>query len=124
MAQRLYAIANTTGQDATYTSTEYSSDGCKVPKNAVTHTGGKDGDYVTIADCSDSTYFNAHHCTIAANDGSWTVTIWNDDNDGHKFYWSPNAHFTTANPVAGSDGWRDVAIIVAPGPVVYCSPWS
>lgn len=126
MAQRLFAITNTTGQDATYSSTEYSKDRCAVPKNSVTHTGGSDGDYVKIADCSDSTYFSGHHCTVTANDQSWTVTIWNDDENGHLFYWSPSNNFTTAHPVQGSQNWRDVALIIVPGqsPTVYCSQWT
>ena len=53
MAGKLVAIANVTGKDARYSSTEYSYDACAVPNNAVTHTGGKNDNYVRIADCSD-----------------------------------------------------------------------
>jgi hypothetical protein len=124
MAQFLFAIANVTGQPATYTSTEHKGDTAALPNNAVTHTGGEDDNFVAIADCSDSRYFTEHHDTIAANDGSWTVTIWNDDDNDRLFYWSPGDFFSTEHPVPGSNEWKNVALVVASGPVVYCSQWS
>jgi len=124
MAQRLVAIANSTGRLAEYSSTEYFDDACAVPGNGVIHSGGKDDDYVLIADCSDSSYYQKHHCTVEAEDGSWVVTFWNDDNDGHLLYWSPGKHFSHANPVAGSKDWLEVALLVGPGPVAYWTQWT
>jgi hypothetical protein len=124
MAQKLFAIANSTDSDATYSSTEYDWDACEVPKLAVTHTGGKDDNFVYIADCSDSNYFDAHHCTIAAKDGSWIVSIWNDDNDGHLFYWSADEFYTKAHPVQSSNEWVNVALLITPGPHVHCAEWT
>jgi len=122
MAQSLYAIANVSGSDAEYTSTEHAGDKCSVPNNAVTHTGGSDNDFVKIADCSDSSYFTDHHCTIQGS--GWTVTIWNDDDANHVFYWSPGDYFSTQNKVVGSDSWQSVALVIAPGPAVYCTEWT
>src|SRR4051812_34195461 len=83
MAIHLFAVANATGQDASLSSTEHDWDDCKIPAFEITHTGGKGGDYVRVPDCSDSTYWGAHHITIAADDGSWAASIWSDDQSDH-----------------------------------------
>lgn len=54
MAHRLFALANATGANASLTSTEHSWDNCPIAPG-VTHTGGRDGDFILIPDCSDST---------------------------------------------------------------------
>ncbi|MDQ6614628.1 MAG: hypothetical protein M3083_07755 [Actinomycetota bacterium] len=122
MAQFLFAIANLTGEDATYTSTEHAGDKCAVPNNAVTHTGGEDDNFVAIANCSGSEYFAAHHDTIQAS--GWTVTIWNDDDSKHLFYWSAGDFYSEQNSVPGSDSWKNVALVICPGPKVYCTQWT
>jgi hypothetical protein len=121
MAQRLWAVANVTGQDAKYMSTEHANDKCALPNNTLTHTGDN---YFSIADCSDSRYFAEHHDEIAATDGSWVVSIWNDDNNGHLFYWTNGGFYSTEHPVTGSNDWLSVGLVIAKGPIVYCANWS
>lgn len=128
MARRLWAVANATGVDAALMHTQEPADGVACPANAVTHTGGKNDDYIKIPDCSSSDFFAKHHISIAPADTSWTVCFWNDDKDDHSFQWSPENGYSTAHDVAGSGDWEDVAVVVkldAKGnPVVYCAPWS
>lgn len=126
MAQNLWAIGNATGTSATWRSTEYAGDQTSLPADAVAHTGGGDGNFVKIADCSDSNYFPGHHCTIAADDGTWTISVWNDDHQDHLLYWSAGTYFSNQNPIAGTNNWRDVTLLVklgAKGPVLTCNTW-
>lgn len=127
MAQKLVAVANATGSSANLTNTEASKDDGPIPANAVTHTGGADNDFLTIPDCSDSRYFADHHISISAEDGSWTVSLWNNDDQDHVFQWSPDASYSGGHTAAGSDLWDSVAILIevnSGGPVVYCSQWT
>jgi hypothetical protein len=126
MAQRLYAIMNATGNDAIYSSSEYPRDRCELPKSVVTHTGGKDDDYVLIADCSAVRYYDDHHCTIEAKDRAWTVTIWNNDEEDHLLYWSVDG-YAARREIVNSQNWPDVTLVVSTGPagpVISCSEWS
>ena len=126
MAERLWAVGNATPDLAHLTNTEHKDDACDIPANSVVHTGGKDGDFVRIPDCSDSRYFDAHHITIAAED--WTVAIWDDDDQNHKLYWSPSDNYSTRHPVPGSDTYLDVSIMIenssGEDPVVYAMKWQ
>lgn len=122
MAQRLVAIVNISGEDAKYSSTEYSQDATPLPNYALTRLGGN---FVVIADCSDSTLFDAHHCTVeSARKDGWTATFWNDDEKFHLFYWSDGDFYSEQSPAAGSEKWEYVALVVAPGPVIYCTEWT
>jgi hypothetical protein len=127
MAKKLVAVANATPQAAILTSTEHPGDGGPIAANAVTHTGGSDDDYIKLPACSGSQYYDDHNIVIAADDRSWTVSFWYDDDSGNILQWSPGAFYSTGNPVAGSGAWDSVSILIRPGtggPVLSCAQWT
>jgi len=64
MARELYAIANFLEAQVTLTNVESDHDLSKVDPNAVVHTGGKDGNYCLIPQCSGPEYFQDHHMLV------------------------------------------------------------
>jgi hypothetical protein len=131
MATRLFAVANATDKPASLSSTEHpDTDDCPIPALEVTHTGGKDGDFIRVPDCSDSTYWREHHITIAADDGSWAISIWDDDDSNHVLQWSPADEYSTGHTCPGSDAYTDFAILIETSsdppnhPTVHCSQWD
>jgi hypothetical protein len=97
------------------------------PANAITHTGSGDGDFIYIPDCSDSQYYKDHHLLIQAGDGSWTVSIWNNDHQSHRLYWNTADAYAENNPVAGTDGDGECSFLIRVEngrPVVTAAPWS
>jgi len=112
MAHVLYAVANATGKAASLVSKEHSGDDCKIFAEGVTHTGGKDNNWIYLPDCSDSRYWADHHITVKADDGSWVVSFWVDDDNGRKFYWSDFDGFTTNHPVDASVDVTDCALMI------------
>jgi len=126
MAHVLYAVGNATGSDAKLTSIEHSRDNCDIPAWSVTHTGGGDNNWIFLPDCSDSDYWPDHHITVAANDGSWTVSFWVDDDDGRMLYWSDFNGFSTEHTVPASKDVTDCALmirVVNGSPVVSWAAW-
>ena len=103
MAHRLFAVANATKVTASLTSTEHPGDNCSLGIG-VTHTGGSDGDFIFIPDCSDSNYWADHHITVAADDSSWVISFCADDHNEQQLYWSDTSAFSQANPVPAPKG--------------------
>jgi hypothetical protein len=110
MATQLYAVANLTAQYATLTSTEDSKDTVVLDPGSVVHTGGADGDYCKIPDCSERKYFQAHHMSIKG--GTLDIALWNDDEQNHQLYYSPDGTFDKGVPVPESQYWEGVSILI------------
>jgi hypothetical protein len=126
MAHVLFAVANATGAPASLTSTENPGDNCPIPVG-ITHTGGNDGDWIYLPDCSDSTYWAAHHITVAATNGAWAVSFWANDDQNNRFYWSNSNSYSEANPVPTSDNIDNSAVMITIQnglPVVTWTVWS
>ncbi len=112
MAHILYAVANATGDEASLTSKEHPGDDGAIAGLGVTHTGGKDGNWIFLPDCSDSGYWKDHHIKVAAKNGAWLVTFWVNDQDDRLFYWSDFDGFSTEHPVNASKGVTDCTIMI------------
>jgi hypothetical protein len=111
---QLYAVGNATGVDAKLTSTN--GDTAAIPHGVITHTGGSNGDYIRIPDCSGSQWYATHHILIAARDGSWFVSVWSNDQQNGKLYWSPTDAYYEGNPLTGSDAdWNGTLLIQTVG---------
>ena len=126
MAHVLYAVGNATGSDSKLTSIEHSQDNCDIPAWTVTHTGGADHNWIFLPDCSDSGYWPDHHITIAANDGSWVVSLWVDDDNGRMLYWSDFNGFSTEHTAPASKDVTDSTLmirLVNGSPVVTWAAW-
>ena len=126
MAHVLFAVANATGVTATLISTASSADNSPIGLG-VTHTGGSGDDWISLPDCSDSTFWNANHITVEATDGSWAVSFWADDQNNRQFYWSSTNVFSLANPVPASQNIDNSAILIQLQnglPVVTWTQWS
>lgn len=130
MATKLFAVANATGQDAMLTSSENpGTDNCAIPAFEITHTGGKDGNFIRIPDCSDSGYWGDHHITVAAKDGSWATSFWDNDDADHVFQWSPEDDYSSGHTVGGSDQYVDCVLLIETSsdgghPTVHCTQWD
>jgi hypothetical protein len=116
MATQLYILANDTPQNVTLTNTETSSDTAAVNTLTVVHTGGKDGDYCKIPDCSAAKYFDAHHMSITAKaaDGSvvWTIVFWNNDVQNHLLYYSLDGTYAGGRAIQTSSQYKGISILV------------
>ena len=93
---RLWALGNATDTAANFSSTN--GDQGSLPANVITHTGGSDGDYIQVPDCSGSDYFDDHHISVSAPNGSspeesWNVSIWADDQQNGMVCWSPSLYY-------------------------------
>jgi hypothetical protein len=124
---KLIAIANATEDSAVFTNTENSGDTRRIDAYSVVFTGGNDSNYSNVPDCSDSTYFDAHHMLVAAG-GKWEAAFWNDDNNGHEFQWNGSNNYSTEHSVPDSKAWEYVAILITKDsggrPVIHVSPWE
>ncbi len=110
--QQIYAIGNATGVGARLTSVYYPQDNCGIPSGVITHTGGTDGDYIRVPDCSGSQWYPDHHILVQAEDGSWTVSFWSNDQQNGLLYWSPADAYFDGNPLRGSDAnWHGTLLI-------------
>lgn len=103
MSRKLWAVANATNSSASLISVEHPEDNCPIPIG-VTHTGGSDNNFIYIPNCSDSTYWENHHITVTADDGSWTVSFWVNDDREYEFFWSSSNAYSEAHPVPESTG--------------------
>lgn len=114
MATQLYVLANRTTTDVQFTNTETAAD--STPANALTmvHTGGKDGDYCNIPDCSDETYFKAHHMSVTSTDAEnpWTVAFWNNDLQNHLLYYSLDGSYQSGKAIEGSSQLKGVSLLL------------
>ena len=123
MAQKLWAVGNATPFAASLTSTEHPGDDTPVVATNVTHTGGKDDNFIKIPDCSDQTYYAQHHLLIKS--ANWTVAIWSNDDAGHILCWSPGDYYSTQT-IPGSSDYQNCTVMItegSSGPVVTCAPW-
>jgi hypothetical protein len=127
MADRLWAVANATGSDATLLSSENPDDKKAIPKHTVSHTGGSGGDFIYIPHCSDSTYYQAHHILIGADDGTWKAGVWSDDQNDLILEWSPDDAYSGGHFEWGSKPFRDITLLIdldsAGHPVVHWGAW-
>jgi hypothetical protein len=126
-SKKLIVVANATLENAEFTNTESNGDTRLCPANSAVHTGGMNGDYCRIPDCSGKEYFDDHHMTVAAADRNWTVTFWNDD-DTQEIQWSGGEYYSTQNTVSESSAWEIVSVLIeiddAGEPVVHVSQWT
>lgn len=107
--QKLWVIANATNEDASFVNTVGDTGNC--PANRVTHTGGKDGNYIQIPDCSGSEWFREHHIVVKGL--SWEVSFWANDKQDGKLYWSPSENYYDGNPLEGSDTSENSCLLIA-----------
>jgi hypothetical protein len=118
MATQLRSITNVTTQNALFTNQENTSDTTPVNTFTIAHTGGKDGDYSNIPDCSDASYYDKHHMTVAATDAGgniiWSVTFWNDDAQDHQLYYSLDGTYTNRQLIENSASWKGVNMMIDP----------
>lgn len=128
MARKLISVTNNTGSDAFLTSTVSNDDDCAIPNQQTTHTGGSDGDFIYLPDCSDSGYWPDYHITIKANDQAWAVSFWSDDQDNRMFQWSQCDGYGVPTFAPGSDESDDCTIQItlddAGLPLISWSPWE
>ncbi len=110
MAIYLEVVANPTTSSADLTNTEHSCDQTSIAANSVVHTGGADGNYIRIPDCSGSEYYKDHHILI--KNSSWSIALWNNDDEGHKLYWSTGDFYSEEHPVTGSDSYDTCSILI------------
>ena len=110
MAIHLWVVSNVMSSAAVLTNTEHDYDKTNIPAVSVVHTGGKDGNFIRIPDCSGSEYYADHHILVEA--GSWKVALWNNDDKGHKLYWSAGDFYSDEHPVEGSDGYESCSILI------------
>jgi hypothetical protein len=110
MAIYLEVVANPTAASAVLTNTEYSYDQTNIAANSVVHTGGKDGNYIRIPDCSGSEYYKEHHILI--KNSSWAVALWNNDDKDHTLYWSTGDFYSEEHPIAGSGTYDTCSILI------------
>jgi hypothetical protein len=115
MATRIYSITNVTTQDAQLLNKEAPSDSTPINTLTIAHTGGKDGDYSKIPDCSDAKYFDAHHMYVTATDGSdvWTIAFWNNDAQNHQLYYSLDGTYASGQAIQGSTSWVGVNMMIS-----------
>ncbi|UOD32308.1 hypothetical protein INH39_11930 [Massilia violaceinigra] len=106
--QKLWIIANATNQQASFSSTNGDSGNC--PAYSVTHTGGTDGNYIQIPDCSGSQWYNDHRILVQAQ--SWTVAFWANDQENGMLYWSPSNSYYGGNPLEGSDSTENLSLLI------------
>jgi hypothetical protein len=124
MASKLWLAVNATPSNAALTSTQSTSDSTPVPASSITHTGGKDNNFISIPLCSDSRYYTQHHILIKSN--NWVVALWTDDDNKNLLYWSPGDYFTNANPIPNSVNYDSCGIIIVVNgttPTVFASEW-
>lgn len=112
MAKKLWAIANATGSNVTYTSTEYPGDTANIPANTIMQTGGTDDNFVKIADCSDPQYYNDHHCLISADQDQWSLSFWDNDDQNNLLYFSTNGTYAGGKSYPGSDKYESCMILI------------
>lgn len=114
MATQLYILANNSSQDIVLTSTETADDTSPVDAVTVGHTGGKDGNYCNIPDCSASQYFDGHHMLIApaGANPSWQIALWNNDAQNHLLYYSLDGTFASGQAVQGSSQLKGISILL------------
>jgi hypothetical protein len=110
MATQLYATANLTAQNATLTSTESYKDTTPLDPVSVVRTGGSDGDYCKIPDCSESKYFDEHHLSVKG--GSFHIALWNDDEQNHQLFYSPDGTYKGGKPIPQSQYWKGVTLLI------------
>jgi hypothetical protein len=116
MATQLYILANSTAQNVILTNTESDSDTTAANTLTVAHTGGKDGDYCNIPDCSEEKYFAGHHMSITSDQTdveSWTIALWNDDVQNHLLYYSLDGTYASRKSIQGSSQYKGISILVA-----------
>jgi hypothetical protein len=128
MARRIFAIANATDKPATLAST-YSQDNCPLPALQNTHTGGSGGDYIFLPDCSDSNFWADHHVSVTANDGSWAVSFWANDQNSRTLQWSPTNAYADGYNVDGSADYDDAVLLIETStdgvhPTVHGQRWD
>jgi len=110
MARKLEIVANPTTSGAVLTSTEYTCDQTNIAANSVVHTGGQNGNYIKIPDCSGSEYYKDHHILIT--NSNWTIALWNNDHDDHTIYWSSGDFYSEQNPISGSGSYDTCSILI------------
>jgi hypothetical protein len=116
--RKLYAIANFLGAQVTLSNVEEPGDLAKIDPNAVTRTGGKDGDYCLIPQCSGSEYFAEHHMSVEADTekGQFNMALWfNDAEEDQRLYYSLNGQYSGRVPVEGSNTWEGGATFLIQG---------
>jgi hypothetical protein len=107
---RLWAIGNATDVGGSFSSTNGDKGGLSA--QAITHTGGSDGNYIQMPDCSGSQYFDAHHISVGAIDGSWHVSIWANDEKSGRVCWSPTSNYAEGYEFPDSDNKANGTILV------------
>jgi hypothetical protein len=122
---RLWAIGNATSKTASFSSTN--GDNGPLPANAITHTGGSDGDYIQMPDCSGSNYFSDHHISINAADGSWHVSLWANDDANGEVCWSPTSSYAEGYNFPQSESNANCTILISvdanSNPTCYWAPF-
>lgn len=112
MATLLTAIANVTSVSASLTSTTNPSDAMNLLANTVSHTGGSDDNYIKIPACSGPQYFEANHISVSANNDSWRIALWFNDDEENLLYWAPAIDFSQGVPIAGTNKYGNCAILI------------
>lgn len=110
MARKLVVLANMLDTQGTLSNTEHEYDSISISPKSVAHTGGKDGDFIRIPDCSSSEYYKDHHLLI--DFGNEKIAIWNNDDEGHKLYWSEGDFYSDGYPISGSENYDSCSILI------------
>lgn len=117
MATKLVVVANLTEFDLFMTSSENPVDTIKIPAGSMVHTGGGEGDYVRIPDCSGEKFYKEHHILFEPRTADWKVALWNNDRDGHKLYVNPNSDAYSSNePLQGTETYDSCNLLIQKRP--------
>ncbi|GKS87491.1 hypothetical protein AVMA1855_25085 [Acidovorax sp. SUPP1855] len=114
--QKITTIYNGTGVNATLNSVYYPGDNCNLPNRQVTHTGGSDGDYIRVPDCSGSQWYATHHILLQAVDQSWTFSFWSNDQQNGLLFWNSSDAYSDYYPIANSDSASNGSLAITKDP--------
>lgn len=110
MAKKIWALANATDGTVTFSSTEHPQDTRVAPPFTNIHTGGDDGNFSKIADCSAEKYYNDHHMTVAGPNVN--LTFWDNDDQKGLLYFSTNGTFAGGRPYQGSANYESCTLLI------------
>ncbi|HEX8568076.1 MAG TPA: hypothetical protein VF648_20725 [Pyrinomonadaceae bacterium] len=116
-ARHLICVANFSNFSAVLRNTENSNDKTSLPSMDLTLTGGEDGDYINIPDCSGKEYFKDHHISFKFTENDkekGKFAMWFNDEE-KKIYISSDGTYESGHPVSSNDNFdheRDANIYV------------
>lgn len=107
--KRLFLMTNDTNETAILTNLKHKSDTTEVPLITMMHTGGADGDYCVIPNCSNASDFSSDHMVVEGK--GFKIAFWCDEKT-HELYYSLDATYDGKKPVRDSKQWDEVSLLL------------